>query len=162
MSKIKSLERLREVLADCVIKDTFAGQRDTYWITKDTADKLIDEIEDEIEEHYTLLPLDADGVPIRVRDELECHANGYDGAFTVFAIGNGVVVGDHDIEWIARNPNNWFHVASFCTHAKPRTLEDVLRDVWKEALDYAKSDMWRSPDEVFSERAAEIRELMEG
>jgi len=45
------------------------------------------------------------------------------------------------------------------TKRKPRMLEDVLRDVWKEALDYAKSDMWRSPDEVLSERADEIREI---
>jgi nuclear transport factor 2 (NTF2) superfamily protein len=55
-----------------------------------------------------------------------------------------------------------FHVASFCRHVKPRTVEDVLRDVWKEALDYAKSDMWRNPDEVFVERADEIRELLGG
>lgn len=45
-------------------------------------------------------------------------------------------------------------------HVKPRTLEDVLRDVWKEAIDYAQSDIWRNPDEVFVERADEIRELL--
>ena len=50
--------------------------------------------------------------------------------------------------------------ADSCRHVKPRTIEDVLRDVWKEALDYAKSDMWRNPDEVFVERADEIRELL--
>jgi hypothetical protein len=123
---------------------------------------IADEIEVEIERDYMKLPADADGVPIHVGDRLECYANGYEGTFTVFAIGNDTVVGNHDIEWIMDNPSKWFHVASFCRHVKPRTLEDVLRDVWKEALDYAKNDMWRNPEEVFAERADEIRELLGG
>ena len=120
----------------------------------------LSEIEAEIAERYMELPVDADGVPIHISDVLECDANGYKGTFTVFAIGNNTVVGNHDIEWIRDNSSKWFHVASFCCHVKPRTLEDVLRDVWNEALDYAKSDMWRNPDEVFAERADEIRELL--
>ena len=123
---------------------------------------IADEIEAEIERDYMRLPVDADGVPIHISDVLECDANGYKGTFTVFAIGNNTVVGNHDIEWIRDNSSKWFHVASFCCHVKPRTLEDVLRDVWNEALDYAKSDMWRNPDEVFAERADEIRELLGG
>lgn len=95
---------------------------------------IADEIEREIAERYMKLPLDADGVPIRVVDELECHTNGYDGTFTVFAIGDNVVVGNHDIEWISRNPSKWFHVASFCTHVKPRTLEDVLRECVMQSM----------------------------
>jgi hypothetical protein len=150
---MKSIDKLRE----CLI----CGTDGTHVRYFDTAE-IADEIEAEIADNYMRLPVDADGVPIHVGDELECHANGYDGVFTVFAIGNDVVVGNQDIEWIGRNPSKWFHVASFCTHVKPRTLEDVLRDVWKEALDYAKSDIWRNPDEVFAERAAEIRELMDG
>ena len=122
----------------------------------------LSEIEAEIADNYMRLPVDADGVPIHISDVLECDANGYKGTFTVFAIGNNTVVGNHDIEWIRDNPSKWFHVASFCCHVKPRTLEDVLRDVWNEALDYAKSDMWRNPDEVFAERADEIRELLSG
>lgn len=95
---------------------------------------IADEIEREIAEKYMELPLDADGVPIRVGDKLECHANGYDGTFTVFAIGNNVVVGDHDVGWIMRNPSKWFHVALFCTHVEPRTLEDVLRDCVMQSM----------------------------
>jgi hypothetical protein len=120
MSEIKALEKLRRL--------TIYDKGEKYTACLD-AGSIADEIEAEIAERYIELPVDADGVPIRVGDKLECHANGYDGAFTVFAIGNDVVVGNHDTEWIVRNPSKWFHIASFCMHVKPRTLEDVLREM---------------------------------
>lgn len=120
MSEIKALDKLRKL--------TICDKGEEYTAYLD-AGNIVDEIEVEISKCYMPLPVDTDGAPIRVGDKLECHANGYDGAFTVFAVGNNVVVGDHDIEWIGRNPSKWFHVASFCTHVKPRTLEDVLRGV---------------------------------
>lgn len=83
---IESVDKLREALGDCVTEAGCKDKFDTYWITKDAADKLIDEIEADIAEHYLALPLDADGVPIHVGDVLECHANGYHGIFTVFAV----------------------------------------------------------------------------
>ena len=123
--------------------------------------KIADEIEAEIESRYMLLPLDADGVPIHVGDTLECRANGYDGVFDAFAVGDGCVIGNHPECEVFNDPFKGIHVARYCRHVAPRTIEDVLRDVWEEALDYSKSDMWRNPDEVFVERAEEIRELME-
>lgn len=155
---MKSIDKLYQFLEDQFGSERFAIH--SYGYTQGVAIAKL--IEEEISDNYMRLPVDADGVPIHIGDVLECDANGYKGTFTVFAIGNDTVVGNHDIEWIRDNPSKWFHVASYCHHVKPRTLEDVLRDVWKEALDYAKSDMWRNPEEVFAERADEIRELLGG
>ncbi|MBQ9000490.1 MAG: hypothetical protein IJ087_01400 [Eggerthellaceae bacterium] len=113
---------------------------------------IADEIEAEVAESYMRLPCDADGVPIRPDDLMACTAfdtNDFDGKEHVMAVGNGF--------WVDKD--GCTHIPSETRHVKPRTLEDVLRDVWKEALDYAKSDMWRSPDEVFAERADEIRAM---
>ena len=125
---------------------------------------IADEIEAEIAERYMLLPVDADDEPIRVGDVLDPPKGseeygrlmvtelGYDGEDWYFK---------GEIPASFTGQAGYFNVIGF-THAKPRTLEDVLRDVWKEALDYAKSDIWRNPDEVFVERADEIRELLRG
>lgn len=91
--------------------------------------KSADEIEREISERYMELPLDADGVPIRVGDEMECDANGYKGKFRVFAVSQDTVVGDHDLIWVKEHPTQWFHIPEYCRHYKPRTLFDVLAEV---------------------------------
>lgn len=118
-----------------------------YWADEIT--ELADGIEREVAERYMPLPVDADGVPIRDGDKVKI-PNAGGGEYGVFAVARDYWV---DVDGFTHKPMQ-------TVHAKPRTLEDVLSDVWKEALDYAKSDMWRSPDEVFSERANEIRELM--
>ena len=156
MSEIKVLDELREYAEQCcpAYEDYDARMME-----------IADAVEAEIAERYIELPVDADGVPVRVGDELECHANGYDGAFTVFAIGNDVVVGNHDIEWLGRNPSKWFHVASFCTHAKPRTIEDALNDfgekVWNTAC-APEGYTWSNAnlDADLERCAEEIRGLM--
>ena len=103
--------------------------------------------------------VDADGVPIHVGDELECHSNGYDGTFTVFAIGDNVVVGNHDIEWIRRNPSKWFHIASLCTHVKPCTLESILCDALTgvSRMNYGIARTFKPDEPYVAELAAEIR-----
>ena len=118
---------------------------------------IADEIEREIAERYMQLPCDADGVPIRCGDKIHR---------TTSAVDNVVkVIGVSEREFFFNGPNFMEpgikkNVCNAVRHV-PRTIEDVLRDVWKEALDYSKSDMWRNPDEVFAERADEIRELMD-
>ena len=171
MSEIKALEKLREC-ANHESAGFFVNLEQTFGLHRykcgDSTVKpnggmilnsIADAIESEIAERFIELPVDADGVSIRVGDKLECHANGYDGAFTVFAIGNDTVVGNHDIEWIRDNPSKWFHVASFCYHVKPRTLEDVLKEL---ACDVRKEWIENAPlaEHVYSEYADEIRELM--
>lgn len=125
------------------------------------ARKIADAIQSEIDERYMALPLDADGVPIHVGDLIEYRC--IEGTYRLHAQGvyvyrEGRCKGKKCV--MNERLGIWF--PELCYHVKPRTLEDVLRDVWKEALDYAKSDIWRNPDEVFAERADEIRELMGG
>lgn len=167
MSEIKALEELREKLErdtskaklypTAPIKHAFAEGA-----TIEGHRALADAIEAEIAERFMELPVDADGVPIRVGDELECHTNGYDGTFTVFAIGNNVAVGNHDIEWIRRNPSKWFHIASFCTHVKPRTLESILCDALADVSRMNDGNVRTfKPDAPYvAELAAEIRECL--
>lgn len=116
---------------------------------------IADEIEREIAEKYIELPVDADGVPILVgEDVVRTNDRLQPEIVRVIGVSGGSVFFKHD----GRIKQN---VAHNLHHVKPRTIEDVLRDVWKEALDYANSAIWRNPDEVFAERANEIRELME-
>ena len=169
MSEIKALEKLRECAnheSACFfvnLEQTFGLHR--YKCGDSTVkpsgavilNSIADKIEAEIADSYMRFPCDADGVPIRVGDKLECHANGYDGAFTVFAIGNDIVVGNHDIGWIRDNPSKWFHVASFCHHVKRRALEDVLNDFGRK---FAENYHYPNADGLVDETADEIRELM--
>ena len=123
---------------------------------------MADDIENEIADNYMRLPVDADNVPIHVGDVLECNANGYEGTFTVFAIGNDTVVGNHDIEWIRDNLGKWFHVASYCHHVKPRTLEDVLNEFGIAAARElnADPDGYGISDKTIAKCVSEIRELL--
>lgn len=145
---MKSIEKLRQFLEDQFGSDRFAIHE--YGYTQGMA--IAKSIEKEIAELYMLLPVDADGVPIHIGDICEMS----DDRFEVRQLKT-----DGDYWWVFDRLGD-FYIAELCRHVKPRTLEDVLRDVWQEALDYAKSDMWRNPDEVFAERADEIRELLGG
>ena len=107
---------------------------------------IADEIDDEIAERYMELPVDADGVPIRVGDAIE-YSNG-ERDVVRFITANGSVPTFNERGW----------VASKCRHVKPRTVEDVLR----ELADVARLDRAHDLDDGDIEGfAAEIRELME-
>ena len=153
MSDIQALDKLREWFREHPCND---------WKPIDA----INAIEREILERYMLLPVDADGAPIHVEDVLECHANGYDGAFTVFAIGSNVVVGNHDIEWVGRNSSKWFHVASFCTHVKPDSLKELLselaNEIWETNCTCQTTWSDSGLDGIEKRYAERIRELMGG
>lgn len=150
MTAIKALEELREYV-------------NTNWTCQSVSwallNEAVDNIEAEIAERYMRLPVDIHDAPIHVGDEIQQlnHAGVWTDAMPVIAVDeNGCFALVHGLACEARI----YAWGNNCRHVEPRTLEDVLRDVWKEALDYAKSDMWRSPDEVFSERADEIRGLL--
>ena len=169
MGDLKALNSLRKALRGCVRKaGVEPDEFDTYWITASACDAFIDEIEREISERFMLLPCDADGAPIHVGDEIECSANGYEGTFTVFAIGDGTIVGNHDIEWIRNNPSKWFHVASYCRHVKPDPLKELLRDACMNAMRIrceqgVGTDISIEVDETeLTSYADRIRELMGG
>jgi hypothetical protein len=155
MTVIKALEELKAALESCRRTEMVEDPFDTYWITADACNALLSEIEAEIAERFMELPVDADGAPLKVGKTVYGKYLKGNTEYTVRGFSFDQERGQWDVQvgdamWVSQN----------LLSVKPRTIEDVLRDVWKEALDYAKSDMWRNPDEVFSERATEIRELL--
>ena len=104
--------------------------------------------------YYVKRPVDADGVPIRVGDEL------YNGKVIAFGgLNEGGVVfvhrgfedGNYILEAFASNVTH---------HVKPRTLEDVLADFAARVLN--SGHQWGlDAQEATAECAAEIRELTE-
>lgn len=149
---MESIENLRELIRDNSLP--FGAARKFY----EAVYRIECEIEETIERDYMKLPVDADGVPIHVGDKLECNANGYEGTFTVFAVGDKSVIGNHEIEWVKNNPSNWFHIASYCRHVKPRTLEDVLR----ELVECAEMPGEKLDDGDIEAFADEIRKMFGG
>lgn len=106
---------------------------------------LANEIEREIAERYMELPVDADGVPIRVGDLIEFGKKGERLEVTHFG---WTKFGDPTIAY--RRPNGTIDcscIGSECRHVKPRTLEDVLMDAGVSCA-------------AISDVAAEIRELL--
>lgn len=145
---IDSVDKLREALGDCITEAGHKDKFDTYWITKDAADKLIDEIEAEIAERYMELPVDADGVPIRAGDKLE-HASG---GWTFTADSLEI---DRWGAHVRANGQSRVQCAN-CRHVKPRTLTDVLADF---AADVENDS---NTIETARKYAEEIRELLGG
>ena len=164
MSEIKALEELRESFDDCTTEagiepNTF----DTVWITKSCAIAMLDEIQAEVDERFMELPLDADGVPIRVGDVLDPPSDCDD------YVTCQVVKLTYDLfekEWYFEGEAvgsfmgfcGYFDTAGW-THHKPRTLEDVLCDF---ANDVAMQghQIGLTGRELSEKYAAEIRELL--
>ena len=113
---------------------------------------IADEIEAEIAEKYMLLPVDADGVPIKPRDNVDT------------GMGDKGPVG-HLEYWY---PNSWVAVIEYkpgqftrydplaIRHVKPRTVEDVLHDMLYEAAD-ACADGNTKIEDCIAKYAAELR-----
>ena len=152
MTELKSLEKLRNAMGGY-------GSSDNYFVTlKDKQfDELCDAIQAEVDEYYMPLPLDAEGVPIRVGDciaekpyrpnlgekpsEIVCMLFNSDG-------------------WCVSDRDPFGHWASPITlvHVKPRTVEDVLRDCCNEWNEHCGDD-WESG--VYAKYADELRWMME-
>lgn len=143
MSEIKALEKLRKyTLCD-------KGERYTAYIG---ADKIADEIQAEVDNRFMELPVDADGVPIYVGDEIQyVNDQGGTGAkVKVCAIANSYAFYD-----------NGKHIHAYSSdstrHAKPDPLNELLCDMIHE---YGCTD---ALTETVAEKYAErIRELMGG
>ena len=158
---MESIEKLRELAADIngteIIAHIDLGSRLAFhseWLDSwhKAFDAACDEIEREIAERYMELPLDADGVPIRVGDEIN-------------SLGCGVLV--NSIIWDGKNwyasetvsSSDWFPV-KYSDHAKPRTLEDVLREMLDRNSDgIGLREFNRDFNALVEHYAAEIREL---
>lgn len=147
MTEIKALEKLRKLAKEVV---------DARWGVE--FDRAADELEAEIEERYMPFPVDADGVPIRIGDEVRIDPQSPT-LYEVAAVGDDVVVFD----------GMFMRPADECRHVKPRTVEDVLADLQHDTLtsqgEYAgeviDADMWNaSLREQVREAAAELREII--
>lgn len=136
MSEIKALEKLRRLAKEVV---------DARWGVE--FDRVADALEAEIEERYMPLPLDADGEPIHVGDEITLPSGKRDTVrFITYRIADVVF-----------NERGW--VPNLCRHAKPRTVEDVLREFAGRVLN--SGHQWGLDAETTTaECAAELRELM--
>ena len=171
MSDLKALDNLRKTLKSCVMKaGVEPNEFDTYWITASACDACIDEVEREISERFMLLPVDADGVPIRVGDviaEKPFRPNiGEKPAEVVCMLLNsdGWAIGDCD-------PRGHWYGPLQREHVKPDPLEELLNEHLQErekivrklessmiTLGEAESEE-DACDKLFAER---IRELMGG
>ena len=117
--------------------------------------KIADEIEAEIESRYMELPVDADGVPIRVGDAVAERpyrpnlGEKYGEVACLLFNSDGWSVSDRDPF------GQWWHPATLM-HVNPRTIEDVLRDLI-DGIGSVEFDALTA----IGEAADEIRELME-
>ena len=156
MSGIKALEKLRE----------WSRRYDNRWLQPDGTvlevmgdpgvrmgenygdyiRSMLDAVESEVSERYMELPVDSDGMPIRVGDTLECHANGYDGVFDAFAVGDGCVIGNHPECELFNNPFKGIHVARYCHHVSPDSIGRVALDM----RDSISEHVGLLPDEVLA------------
>lgn len=133
MSEIKTLEDMRNTVK------TIAADCDEGWILG-----CLDAIESEIAERYMELPVDADGVPIHVGEEITLPNGRRDTVRFITYRMTDVVFNERG--WI---PNQ-------CTHVKPRTVEDVLREFAYKVCDLNIADC------DVERYAAEMRELLRG
>lgn len=113
--------------------------------------KIADEIEAEIADNYMRLPVDADGVPIRVGDEMFVYECEDDKPEIVKSVSQ-------DRAWFGGK----LGISGYnLLHVKPRTLENVLVDMLEAAIGY--SDAHTDVSLVAVEKYAdEIRELLDG
>jgi len=113
-----------------------------------TANRRIAELQSKLDEYdqtHMALPVDADGVPIRVGDKLR-------GVYETFEV---CAVSEHYAYW--EQGRHWDR-ANECHHVGPRTLEDVLREFASRVLN--SGHQWGlDAHDVVAECAAELREL---
>ena len=129
--------------------------------------RACDEIERELEREYVRLPVDADGVPVRIGDKLAYH-DAVDGCATVI----GMCL-DEDGRWIVtcRYTHHDCHTESYkelkihcCVmevfHHHEPTLEDVLRDFAGQVTNGQRIHGAITLEKAIPECIAKIREVM--
>lgn len=166
MKNLQSLGKLRG------LRDEAASKMvdNPRWVCA-KAEEIADEIEAEISERYMELPLDADGVPIRFGDLLDCKAFAHDGEecksakVTQFRIDEDetdvmVVLTFDNGMWTCRSVNT-----NECRHVKPRTLEDALRECGKRYYAHMTDNYMNydgTDDQLIAKYADEIRAMFGG
>lgn len=116
-------------------------------ILRETGEEIVADVRKE----WVRLPVDADGMPIRVGDVMEWPTTGE--TFEVVGIGDGVLFyiedGSEQADWTG---------ASIKRHHKPPTVEDVLEELLRE---YDRDDSELTDGEII-EMFAKRLTLAEG
>lgn len=112
-----------------------------------------DEIEQEIAERYIELPVDADGVPVKLGDTIGEVDNCEFYTFTVEGYTSSLPDGEGELLLVDANDDVWN--PRNCRHFKLRTIEEVLREFGMECADDAYAT-----DEAVAKYAEEIRGMM--
>ena len=155
MSKLKSIDELRDLADDMNPNEIVEHMKlypscvfDGAWLDgwRLEFDRLLAAIEQEVDERYIELPLDADGAPIRVGDKLKSKYGPKPFIVESMEFGSAWTVWDSE-NGATRWPNE-------CRHVKPRTVEDVLREFVGE---YQYSSGPDYDEECVSKFAAELR-----
>lgn len=146
------LESIKKLRVHVATRSMDLHDKDVKVNGKTVLDAL-DAIEDELSEKYMLLPLDVDGVPIRMGDKLE-HTSG---SWTFTADSLEI---DQWGTYVRQNGQARVQ-CTYCHHAKPRTVENVLRDFGVDAA----HELNANPDATISESTiakyvAELCELL--
>lgn len=115
-----------ELLRECAVQDHgMARLRDALCVGLEAGwqQRCLDRLADEIESAYMRLPVDADGVPIRVGDEIE-YPNGRRDVVRFITINDNLPT---------FNESGW--VASKCRHVKPETIEGIIAEAMSLACE---------------------------
>lgn len=147
---IEALEKLRNELKAC--QKTLARPRPTIAFALQKAD----EIQAEVERDYMRLPVDSDGVPIRIGDLLDAPEGEEYGVVEVVELTfdgeDWYFKGEVPLSFMGLA--GYFNTAGWRHYRKPRTVEDVLR----EMISMTDQPLCEEDIQAF---AAEIRELMQ-
>lgn len=134
-----------------------------WWAKVESLQDERDELQSKLDAYgqtHMELPLDADGVPIKVGDKMQYHGGE---PFIVCAVAPGVIHTWAAVK-LGERKTTYDYAPIQCTHYKPRTIEDVLREFAERYLDYEgmPSAGRRGVSEaLMDEYADELRELME-
>lgn len=167
MNKIKAIEKLRSIW-----KQLPAPTHSDELLLADM-DACIKAIEAEIAERYMELPVDADGVPIRLGDVMDgvgMYDTLRDVTGEVIEIAFNATDSNECVPSVAlqvwsEDGKSWRRVyidqyaGVYRHHVKPRTLEDVLTDMCNEVA-LQGHQIGLTGHEITMKYAAEIRELM--
>ena len=153
---MESIEKLREFVGKELYEKERIGHGDYSHLHV-----LIEDVKREITEKYMLLPVDADGVPIHVGDELM--TSEYSKRFTCTGYSYQTE-GYEKPHWsIAYRYDDYDGTTEFvslrsCRHVNPRTIEDVLKAFFHDALD-ADAYCTVHIDDVIAKYADELRQM---
>jgi len=131
---MESIEKLREYGHDCCAR------------IDDAIHDYCDEIEREISEKYMLLPVDCENKPIHIGDVMD------EGKVAKLVISDD---GEHSV-YVYKLPNVQHEFYCYETAHKPRTIEDVLKAFFHDALD-ADAYCTVHIDDVIAKYADELR-----